>query len=168
MAPSEKRRVKVDQRQRRTFLSQGARGALCAPLAATGLSACADGGGERRTLRLLAYDSSLADGHLHTLLVWLSDVQAPPAAGVILETTVENRHTHLVQLRRVDLEALNVGQTVTRPTSSELGHMHTITFVLSTSDAASDATPFDGARDSGNWDAGGEASGGDAALPEQD
>lgn len=77
----------------------------------------------------LSFTSSNELGHTHTVLLLLTDLSAPPAAGVVKTTSNVESHTHTVTLSEADLNSIEGGTSITKTTSEDDDHTHTFTFL---------------------------------------
>lgn len=92
--------------------------------AARVLMAC---GGSDGT-QALTFISSNDLGHTHTVALQMTDLTAPPPAGVNETTSFNTNHTHQVALTAAELDSIQAGTTVTKTTSTDDGHSHTFAF----------------------------------------
>jgi len=93
--------------------------------AARVLVAC---GGSDGGTQGLTFISSNDLGHTHTVGLQVSDLTAPPAAGVNKATSFNTNHSHQVALTSAELDSIQAGNTVTKTTSNDDGHSHTFAF----------------------------------------
>jgi len=101
-------------------------GLLLALPAARVLSAC--GGDSGGGTQALTFISSTDFGHSHTTVIQLTDLTAPPGAGVTKTTSSDLAHTHQVSLTSDELTSIENGATVTKTTTNDDGHTHTFAF----------------------------------------
>lgn len=88
------------------------------------LLACGgDSGGQT-----LTFTSSNDLDHTHTVLLQVTELSAPPAAGVDKTTSNVLSHTHTVALTEAELASIEAGSSVTKTTSEDDAHSHTFTF----------------------------------------
>jgi len=86
-------------------------------------------------------ESSLADGHTHTICIPLSSLISPPGDGATYTTSENQGHTHQLVLEQVQLQALGAGQTATLTTTLEQGHTHTFVLERATNAAVPTGNP---------------------------
>jgi hypothetical protein len=107
-------------------------GILLAIPASRVLMACGSDSGGGGNPNSLSFTSSNDLNHTHTVSLLLTDVSAPPAAGVTKTTSLDDSHTHTVSLTVADLDSINAGTVVTKTTSEDEtpGFVHTHTFAF--------------------------------------
>jgi hypothetical protein len=103
-------------------------GLLLAIPASRVLSACGGDSGGGTNPQSLSFTSSTDLGHTHTVSLQLTEISAPPTAGVTKTTSNDLAHTHMVSLNAAELDSINQGNTVTKTTTNDDAHTHTFAF----------------------------------------
>lgn len=93
-------------------------------------SSCADAGKLVTTGTSLVFTSSCDINHTHDFTLMTTELTAPPAAGVMRDTSVDtfDNHFHGVTLSQDELTMIESGTPVTKTTSVAGGHTHMYTF----------------------------------------
>ena len=73
--------------------------------------------------------SSVDAGHSHDVTISGADIENPPAAGKIIDTTYNSGHRHTLTLTQQDFETIKNGGEVT--VTDSLFGSHTHTYVIS-------------------------------------
>ena len=69
--------------------------------------------------------SSVDAGHSHDVTISGADIENPPAANKIINTTYDDGHRHTITLTQQDYQTLKDGGVVTVTDSLVAGHTHT-------------------------------------------
>ena len=114
--------------ERKTFITTIMTAAGLMPLVITQIG-CSTSTEPTTTAEGLLFTSSVNNGHSHTVEIKFADVDDPPEGGRTLSTS-STGHLHSVTLSQSDFVALEAGQTVVRNTSTNSGHLHTFSFEI--------------------------------------
>ena len=116
---------------RRQFFKEAAGGFVVLTVL---ISGCSDddggGGGGGDCDNGVQRGSTSNDGHSHTMCVPQADLNAPPAAGGIYDTSVADSHAHIVTLTQADLTSIAGGGRVAVTSSNSGGHTHDFTLFI--------------------------------------
>jgi hypothetical protein len=75
------------------------------------------------------YTSSTVSAHSHTFSLDDAAISAPPAAGVSGDSSVAQGHSHTVAISMAQLQQVSTGSSVQVTSGDEGGHTHVFTFV---------------------------------------
>ena len=78
----------------------------------------------------LVLTSSCDASHTHDFTLMTTELSAPPANGVVRDTSIDpfDNHSHSVTLSQAELTMIEGGATVTKATTPTNGHQHTYMF----------------------------------------
>jgi len=75
------------------------------------------------------YISSTVQAHSHSFSLDDTAISAPPADGVSGDSSVEEGHSHTVAVSMAQLQQVSTGSSVQVTTGDAQGHTHVFTFV---------------------------------------
>jgi len=130
------------ERSRREFLLNAGRLVVALPVGVSLLGAigcgnqsgqadaCSNAGRLTAAGAGLTFTSSCDFDHTHDFALMLTELSAPPAAGITRDTSEveEDHHLHSVALTAAELAQIQSGMTVMKTSSSSLNHTHTYAF----------------------------------------
>lgn len=92
------------------------------------ISACGGGGSSNPTGSSGAGDAvgSISANHGHTARI--TSAQLAAGGALVLDIRGTSAHPHTVSLSAADVSAIAAGQTISRESSFDDGHTHTVTF----------------------------------------
>ena len=92
--------------------------------------ACGNAGKLVTTGTSLVFTSSCDVNHTHDFTLMTTELSAPPASGVMRDTSVDtfDNHFHSVMLSEAELAMIESGTAVTRDTTPTNQHTHTYVF----------------------------------------
>ena len=75
------------------------------------------------------YTSTTVSAHAHTFTLDDAAISAPPAAGVSGDSSVAQGHSHTVAISMAQLQQVSTGSSVQITSGAAGGHTHVFTFV---------------------------------------
>jgi hypothetical protein len=76
----------------------------------------------------IVYTSSTTNLHVHLFAIDIASIDSPPNDGVSGDTTLNEAHTHFVEVSTDQLSKVSAGDSVQVKTSETNGHTHWFTF----------------------------------------
>jgi hypothetical protein len=113
---------------RRTFMVGSGITFMLLPLAACSQQEARDGGKMSECTGVEGLSSQTGD-HRHTVCIPAEDLETPPELGQTYMTSVNNGHSHQIELTRGQLGTLSRGGRVEVTTTIERGHTHSFALV---------------------------------------
>jgi hypothetical protein len=68
--------------------------------------------------------STTAQGHVHTVVIQMSEVEPPPQNGISRSTSSASGHTHVFTMTQQELQSVDDAMVVTVSDSVAAGHRH--------------------------------------------
>jgi hypothetical protein len=91
------------------------------------LPGCSDDDADTGDESVLVFTTSIEAGHQHTVSVPRTLLEDPAQGETELLTTVDSGHQHEVELTAAELDTLEDGGSISKTTSINDGHSHSIT-----------------------------------------
>jgi len=114
---------------RRQLLARGTTWLILAPIVPAVLQACSSSSSSAPNTPADAAgnacagtdpQSTLNEGHTHSVCVPTSDMTSPPAAGATYTSSNEGNHTHTITLTATQLASIQAGHSVTVTSTSDV------------------------------------------------
>ncbi len=68
--------------------------------------------------------SSSTNGHTHTVIIYQSEIDNPPAGGISRSVSLSDGHTHTFSMTQAELQSVKSGNTVEVSDSVVSNHSH--------------------------------------------